>query len=152
MRHLRAFLVLPALGAFLAIGVPSYAGTSVGLNFNVNVGPPVIVPEPPELVFVPSLGVYFVPGGDVDVFFYGGYWWEPRGPRWYRARSLHGPWVSIGRGHVPGPLFRMPHDYRAVYRHGERVSYSRWKEGHGGRRGGGHRERGEHGGGRGHRR
>jgi len=124
----------------------------MGLNFNINLGAPVIVAEPPDLVLIPGTSVYYVPGGDVDVFFHGGYWWEPVGPRWYRSRSLNGGWVAVSPRFVPASFHRIPDDYRVRYGRAKHIPYGQWKKGHRGGwdEGRGHGNEGRHGGGRGH--
>ncbi len=137
------------MGALLTCGAANEAAAGVNLGINVNLGPPPIVaPAPPEVVMVPGSQVYFVPGLQFDVFFYNGYWWSPRGDRWYRATAYNGPWNVIGRRYVPGPVFGVPHDYRRVYAHERHIPYGEWR----GHRGGGERhgrggeshDRGEH--------
>ncbi|WP_460594173.1 hypothetical protein [Geomonas sp. Red276] len=125
---------------------------------NVNLGPPpIVVAQPPEVVMMPSTGVYFVPGVEFDIFFYNGYWWSPRGDRWYRARAYNGPWRVVSRRGVPGPVYGVPRDYRRVYMHERHIPYGQWRKEHRGGHPGEAREhrggpprgefRGEHGGG-----
>ncbi|HZW37471.1 MAG TPA: hypothetical protein VFF01_11050, partial [Candidatus Deferrimicrobiaceae bacterium] len=78
------------------------------MNLNINLGPPVIVSPPSEVALIPGSAIYFVPGVSVDLFFYDGYWWSPRGSRWYRAYEPNGPWVVVEHRYVPAPLFRVP--------------------------------------------
>jgi hypothetical protein len=117
------------------------------VRVNVNLGPPpIVVAQPPEVVMVPGSDVYFVPDVDYDVFFYNGFWWSPRGDRWYRARAYNGPWRVVARRVIPPPLFRVPRDYRRVYLRERHVPYGQWRRDrewreHGRGRGG---ERGEH--------
>jgi hypothetical protein len=111
------------------------------VHVNVNLGPPpIMVAQPPEVVMVPGSNVYFVPDVDYDVFFYNGFWWSPRGDRWYRARGYNGPWRVVARRIVPPPVFRVPRDYRRVYLRERHVPYGQWKR---------EREWREHGRGRG---
>lgn len=130
MRYLRVLVAAPLFSMLLLTGPTASAGPHMGLSFNVNLGAPVVVAEPPDMVLIPGMSVYFVPGGDVDVFFYGGYWWEPVGPKWYRSRSLDGHWVAVSPRSVPGPLYRVPADYRARYARGKHIPYGQWKKGH----------------------
>ncbi len=143
---------LAVLAVLLLCGLPGLARAEV--NVNINIGPPVVVAEPPEVALIPGIGVYFVPGGDVDLFFNAGFWWSPRGTRWYRARAYDGPWVVVERRVVPGPVIRVPRDYRARYVKVKRVPYGQWKKSHHRRyddRGEGHSRGGNHRGrGRGH--
>ena len=53
---------------------------SADVSVNVNIGPlPIIIAEPPEVVMISGLQVYFVPQLEFDVFFYNGYWWSTTG-------------------------------------------------------------------------
>lgn len=138
------------LGVLLACAAPREAAAGVNVGVSVNLGPPPIVAvAPPEVVLVPGSQVYFVPGAEFDVFFYNGYWWCPRGDRWYRARGYNGPWRFVDRRFVPRPVFGVPHDYRHIYARERHIPYGEWRGRHGGEhRGGG--EGGGHGHGRGH--
>ncbi len=60
---------------------------------------------------IPQSQVYFVPDPQIDVFFYGGYWWSPRGENWYRARAYNGPWGVVERNRVPRAVIYVPQDY-----------------------------------------
>lgn len=111
--------------AFLVIGLVGAVRAEV--NVNINIGPPVFVSEPSEVVYVPSMGFYFVPGGTYDVFFYNGYWWSRRNDRWFRASQYRGPWGVASS--VPGNLRGLRPDYRVVYgKTGSRINYGQWKK------------------------
>lgn len=133
------------------------AAAQVSFNMNVNLGPPpVVVAPPPEVVLIPSYGVYFLPGVSFDILFYNGYWWSPRGDRWYRASGYNGPWRAVSPRYVPRPVLHVPHDYRRVYAGEHHIPYGEWSREHGrhgagrGHGGGEHGSGGEHrGGGRG---
>lgn len=115
------------ISSFLIIG--STGAAQAELNVNINIGPPPItVSEPPHVVMIPKFGVYFVPGVSYDVFFYNGYWWSPRGDRWYKARQYKGPWGVVQRKHVPGNLFKVPKNYREVYKKEKPINYGQWKK------------------------
>lgn len=131
-----------ATGVLFTCAITGTASAGVNIGVNLNVGPPpIVVPAPPEVVLMPDYGVYFVPGLEFDVFFYNGFWWSPRGDRWYRAQEYNGPWRVIGRRFVPRPVFRVPHDYRGRFERERHIPYGEWREHRGGR----HemRERGE---------
>ena len=130
------------LGAIVTLGVSQEATAGVGVGISINLGPPPIVaPAPPDLVLVPGSNVYFVPGGQFDVFFFNGYWWCPRGDRWFRARAYNGPWRFIDRRFVPGPVFHVPHDYRHIYARERHIPYGEWRRHYNGGR---HEGWGEH--------
>lgn len=108
------------------------AGSAWGeVNVNINLGPPpIVVAEPPAVVMVPQTRVYFVPDPHVEVFFYAGYWWSPRGRAWYRARAYNGPWAAVETSRVPRSVIYVPHDYRARYGRERHVPYGQWKKEH----------------------
>lgn len=122
-RLLRRSLFLSVL--FCAV-VVQVAVAEVSLS--INIGPPVVFAPPPAVVLVPGSRVYFVPDFDVDIFYYGGYWWSPRGERWYRAREYNGPWRTIPRASVPRPVYRVPGDYRHAYAKERHIPYGQWKK------------------------
>jgi hypothetical protein len=135
MRKILFGITLPSLllGAVLAGGIASASDVRIGVGINIG-PPPIVVAEPPAVVLVPGSSVYFVPGLEFDVFFSNGYWWSPRGDRWYRARAFNGPWRIVDRRFVPGPVIRVPHDYRHIYGRERHIPYREWRE----------RGRGEH--------
>lgn len=150
MRRIIYRIMGPAilLAALILCGAPNNVSSRVDVGIGINIGPPpIVVPAPPEVVLVPGSQVYFVPGVNFDVFFYNGYWWSPRGDRWYRSRAYNGPWGIVNSHFVPGPVFRVPHDYRHMYARERHIPYGEWREGHG--RGGHGGMRKERGGGRG---
>lgn len=103
--------------------------TLAGVQIGVNIGPPaIVVAAPPEVVAVPGSQVYFVPQPGIDIFFYGGYWWSPRGDRWYRALAYNGPWVVIKRRFVPGPVIAVPRDYRERFAKERHIPYGEWNK------------------------
>jgi hypothetical protein len=121
----RCLLAGVAISAAVGLSQPARAGVSV----NINLGPPpIVVAAPPEVVMIPGSQVHFVPDPQIDVFFYGGYWWSPRGDRWYRARAYNGPWGVIERNRVPRAVFYVPRDYRSRYGRERHVPYGQWKK------------------------
>jgi hypothetical protein len=152
MRKLICQVSGPAFLLAALISGAAVRDAAADVRLNVNLGPPpIVVAQPPEVVMVPGSDVYFVPGLDYDVFFYGGYWWSPRGDRWYRARAYGGPWRGISRRVIPPPIIGVPRDYRRVYVRERHIPYGQWKrewrDHDRGRRGGrGEHWEGEHGG------
>jgi hypothetical protein len=104
-------------------------GVNVGVNLNIG-PPPIVAPAPPEVVLMPNFGVYFVPGLEFDVFFHNGFWWSPRGDRWYRSQEYGGPWRVVERRYVPGPVIRVPRDYRGRFVRERHIPYGEWRERH----------------------
>jgi hypothetical protein len=116
------------LGVLFAVFGTNEAAAEVSVNINLG-PPPIVVAEPPEVVLVPRSQVYFVPHQDIDVFFYGGFYWSPRGDRWYRAKAYNGPWGVVERRRVPSYVTRVPRDYRVRYERERRIPYGQWKKG-----------------------
>ncbi len=128
MRCPRSFVV-PLLAAAAFLAVPGLARSEV--NVSIHIGPPpIVVAEPPAVVAIPQTRVYFAPDPQVEVFFYGGYWWSPRGPQWYRSRAYNGPWVLVEAYRVPRAVVYVPRDYRTRYGHERHVPYGQWKKEH----------------------
>jgi hypothetical protein len=119
------------IAALLLLLAPGARDAGAGVSVSINIGPPPIVAvEPPEIVMVPGAQVYFVPDPQIDIFFYAGYWWSPRGTRWYRAPAYNGPWVHIIPAAVPSAVVYMPRDYRVRYANAPRYPYAHWKREH----------------------
>jgi hypothetical protein len=98
------------------------------VNVEINLGPPVIMmDEPAEVVFMPAYGIYFVPGLAYDIFFYNGFWWSSRGRHWYRSRYYSRGWTISMDRNVPGPLLRVPKDYRKRFSQSKHIRYHNWK-------------------------
>jgi len=123
----RYLLAGAAIAAAIGLSEPARAEVSVSINLGP---PPIVVAEPPGVVLIPQSQVYFVPDPQVDVFFYGGYWWSPRGERWYRARAYNGPWGVIERHRVPRAVVYVPRDYRVRYERERHHPYGQWKKEH----------------------
>lgn len=117
------------IGVMVVFAAPPTAHARVDVGVNINIGPPpIVVAEPPEVVLVPRSRVYFVPNLEFDVFFHDGYWWSPRGDRWYRSRDYKGPWRTIERRYIPTSVIRVPRDYRTVYVKEKHIPYGQWKK------------------------
>jgi len=139
----------------LLLAVPAAAGVNVNIGIGVPIAAPVVVvPAAPSMVVVPGTPVYYAPGLNVDVFFYGGFWWTPHNGYWFRANTYDGPWAVV---HQPPPtIVRMPHNYRQLVVREKPMPYGQWKkmharefreEHHEGRPGGGGRDWDDRGGG-----
>lgn len=88
---------------------------SAGVNVNIGIfapPPPYVFNAPPSVVVIPGTYAYFVPGIDVDIFFYHGFWYRPYEGRWYRSRFYRGPWGYLVPSRVPRVLMNLPPDYR----------------------------------------
>jgi hypothetical protein len=112
MKKLFFGTMLLALALVLAFPVPTIARVDVGIS--ISLPPPIVFVSPPEVVVIPETNVYFVPDLDMEIFFFGGWWWRPWEGRWYRSRSYGSGW-----GHyrsVPSFYRGMPASWRDDYR------------------------------------
>jgi len=63
--------------------------------------PPLVIPAPPPVFLVPGTYAYFAPDVNVELFFYGGFWYRPYGGGWYRSSHYGGPWGFVVQNRVP---------------------------------------------------
>jgi hypothetical protein len=91
---------------------PTMARVDVGIS--ISLPPPIVFAGPLELVVIPETYVYAVPDAEVDIFFYGGWWWRPWQGRWYRSRYYNSGWAH----YQSVPLFysSVPLSWRNDYR------------------------------------
>ncbi|OGC24879.1 hypothetical protein A2291_01915 [candidate division WOR-1 bacterium RIFOXYB2_FULL_42_35] len=128
----KSFWALLGLVLLLESSVLGFSGrTPAKVKVAIDLGPPpIMVSAPSEVVMMPGTNIYFVPSNNFDVFFYNGYWWSPRGERWYRAGQYNGPWGYVHNNDVPGHLFKVPKNYRVVYKKERIIKYGHWKQQH----------------------
>ena len=63
--------------------IPTMAmGSRVDVGVSIPLPPAIVFGAPPQLVVIPETYVYVDPDVDVDIFFYGGWWWRPWEGRW----------------------------------------------------------------------
>ena len=123
---------LPAtIGFSLLLALAPTPHAFAGAQININIGPPpIVVAAPPAVVLIPGSEIYFVPHPEIDVFFYGGYWWSPRGAAWYRAGAYNGPWAVVEHRFVPHAVIGVPRNYRTAYNKEPPIPYGQWKKQH----------------------
>ena len=96
---------LAFVGAIFIILTSSIAPSPAEVNINVGIGiplpPPLVIPFPPPMIPIPRTYVYFPPNIDVDILFFGGYWYRPHQDHWFRARSYNGPWIFVEPHRIP---------------------------------------------------
>jgi hypothetical protein len=112
----------------LAIAVPVSATAGVSIGFGISLPPPVVFHAPPEVIVLPDTDdVYVVPDIDVDIYFWGGWWWRFWDGRWYRSHYYDRDWGYYSR--VPSFYFDIDPGWRRYYRdrnwYGHRWNYER---------------------------
>jgi hypothetical protein len=112
-RQMKKLMMGILLSLVMALPVPSQARVDVSIGIAL---PPLIAfPAPPAMVVLPDTpDVYVVPDIDVDLFFWGGWWWRPWEGRWYRSHYYNRGWVYYDR--VPSFYFDVDPGWRAHYR------------------------------------
>ncbi len=111
MKNAKLELVLIGVMFLVLLGFPQRGVARVSVDIRIS-PPPLVITGPPEVVVIPGTYVYFVPGVEADLFFYGGYWYRPYEGRWFRSANYGGPWVFIEK--APRVLFRLPPNYRTM--------------------------------------
>ena len=126
----------------LVIVVPIPTMAQVGISVSIGLPPPVVFAEPPAVIVIPDTpNVYVVPGIDVDLFFWNGWWWRPWQGGWYRSRYYNRGWGYYSN--VPSFYYDVDPGWRGYYRdrnwyghpwHYERIDHQRlqrnWKTWH----------------------
>ena len=107
-------LLFGAILLTLALAFPLPTAAEVDVGISISLPPPIVFVSPPEVVVIPETYVYAVPGLDVDIFFYGGWWWRPWEGRWYRSRHYDTGWAYYQS--VPSFYTRIPSRWRDDYR------------------------------------
>ena len=111
-RRNSVFLIMGiVLMALIVFSAQSDARVDVSIGINL---PAYTFAAPPPLVVIPGTYAYFVPGIELDVLFYRGYWYRPYEGLWYRARAYNGPWAYIAPARVPRGILELPPGYRHV--------------------------------------
>jgi hypothetical protein len=86
-------LLFGAILLALVMAVPLPTMAQVGVNISFGLPSPIGFAAPPEMIVLPETdNVYAVPGIDVDLFFWNGWWWRPWYGRWYRSRYYDRGW------------------------------------------------------------
>jgi hypothetical protein len=117
----------------LVIMIPYSSSAQVGISVSIGLPPPIFFPEPPAVVVLPdTYYVYAVPGIEIDLFFWNGWWWRPWYGRWYRSRYYDRGWVyypNVPRFYYDvDPGWRVHYRERNWYGHPwyyERIDYQR---------------------------
>src|SRR5574341_35744 len=117
-----SILGMAAIGA-LSVGSAMADNVSIGvrtdnLSLGVNIG------EPPKLVAVPGMPVYYAPTVAQNYFFYGGRYYLFHNGAWYFSAFHNGPWGVLALQSVPQPILTVPVQYY-------RVPPGHWKNRHG---------------------
>src|SRR5262249_47544418 len=95
-------LSLMTLGALL----PTQADAQVSVNVNIGPPAPVIVQEPPPMLYLPEPGIYVAAGIPYDVFFIGGRYYYFHANHWFWGRGYAGPWTYVEYRSLPPGLRR----------------------------------------------
>jgi hypothetical protein len=109
-----AMVLVTLVGVLVTLVTINEAAARVDVGVNINIGPPpaYVIPAPPSVAVIPGTYVYMVPGINLDILFYNGYWYRPHQGYWYRSRSYNGPWGYLPAPNVPPALIQLPPYYR----------------------------------------
>ena len=112
---------------FIMLLLPAAAGAGVSVGINI-FPPPLVISAPPAVMVIPGTYVYFVPDVNVDILFYGGWWFRPYRGYWYRARNYNGPWAYVEGSRVPSVVINVPPHFRRVPPGHTRIPYGQFKK------------------------
>jgi hypothetical protein len=122
MKKMLLGTIILALSA--VVSVPAMAG--VNISIGIALPPPVVFQAPPDVIVLPDTNdVYVVPGMDIDLFFWSGWWWRLWEGRWYRSHYYDRGWAYYS--YVPRFYYDVDPGWRRYYRahdwHGHRWNY-----------------------------
>jgi len=106
----------------------SLAGVQVNVGIGIPLPPPLVIPVPPPVIPIPGTAVYFPPTIEVDMLFFGGYWYRPYRDHWFRAHFYNGPWVFVEPRRVPRAVISLPPDYRHIPPGHRHIPYGQFKK------------------------
>ena len=90
MRNARLSGVLTGTLVLVLFLFPGSGISKVSVQINI---PPLVISAPPVVAVIPGTYVYFSPEVEVDLFFYGGYWYRPLPRRLVQSLFLQRPLV-----------------------------------------------------------
>jgi hypothetical protein len=126
MKRLSVYSIAGSLLLIVLLSpVAADAGVSVGINI---FPPPLVISSPPAVMVIPGTYVYFIPDVNVDILFYGGWWFRPYRGHWYRARNYNGPWAYVESSRVPSVVIKVPPHFRRVPPGQTRIPYGQLKK------------------------
>jgi hypothetical protein len=105
------------LGALLTafIVVPVSVSAQVSISVSIGLPPPITFTAPPEVIVLPDTDdVYVVPGIDVDLFFWDGWWWRLWDGHWYRSHHYDRGWTYYRN--IPRFYYDVDPSWRVYYR------------------------------------
>lgn len=124
----RLLLGTTLLVLVMAVSVPAMAAVDIHIGIPLPPPPPILFPKPPEVIVLPDTDdVYVAPDIDVDLLFWGGWWWRLWEGRWYRSHYYDRAWGYYDN--VPRFYFDVDPGWRGYYRdhywRGHRWDYER---------------------------
>ncbi|MDA8431929.1 MAG: hypothetical protein M0Z60_03080 [Nitrospiraceae bacterium] len=122
----KLFLCMVLWASVIVFPAPSIA--EININIGIALPPPVVFATPPDVIVLPDTNdVYAVPGVDIDLFFWSGWWWRLWEGRWYRSHYYDRGWAYYNR--APSFYFDVDPGWRRYYRdhdwRGHRWDYER---------------------------
>ena len=119
MRRLPVWVLLSLVLAIAMLA--GYAAAETGISVGLHIGdrysgPTLSFYNEPDVVAVPGrAGVYYVQGGNQDLYRYNNTWYMNYNGDWYRASSYRGPFTFVGYRSVPATVYTVPSDYRSAW-------------------------------------
>ena len=125
----KTLLIISSLLFLLILAAGALASVNVNIGVNIPPPPPPLqIAAPPDMYVIPGTYAYFPPAVDVDIVFYGGYWYRPYQGYWYRSSGYNGKWVYIREDHLPPHIRTLPPDWRRVPPGHQHIPYGQMKK------------------------
>lgn len=109
MKKIFLFVTLAAL-----ILAPQIARAEINVQVGIPLPPAIVITTDLDLIPIPLTDAYAAPDVDVEIYFWGGWWWRPWQGRWYRSRHYNSGWAYYNR--VPAFYPRVHPRWREAYR------------------------------------
>ncbi|HEX2966427.1 MAG TPA: hypothetical protein VHO84_11600 [Syntrophorhabdaceae bacterium] len=135
-------LIIGTIFLTIVVIAPLQSMARVDVSVNIGLPPPIAFVQPPEVIVLPNTdSVYAVPGLDIDLFFWNGWWWRPWQGHWYRSRFYDRGWafysgIPVFYTYVdPGwRVYYNDHNWRGSYWSYRRIPHhdlqSNWRRWH----------------------
>ena len=107
---------------------------AANISFNINVGgPPIVIAQPPDILYPAELGFGVAVGVPYDMFYLSGVYYINRGGGWYRTSYYGGSWVKMRHRDLPPELRRYKIAKIREFRDREYRAYTRDRQHYRGR-------------------
>lgn len=125
----RALIEFAFIGTSYLLSPEKISAADVDVHIGIGAPLPIVViQEPPAVVLVPGMPVYYAPDVGINLFFYSGRWYRKHNGHWYIATYYNGPWAYLSAQRVPAVFIHLPADYYRIPPGHQRIPYGHLKK------------------------